>query len=1112
MPKRTTASSSTVSFDQMCEAEKAQIEERRRQAIPKSKTHPNGYIGLAFSGGGIRSGTLNLGIIQGLAHFGALPYIDYLSTVSGGGYIGTWLHGVICRYGAGRPSQEVLDKLAPPDFAAPPSDAAGAIEDPVYFLRKYSSYLAPDVGLFSADFWTILVIWTRNTLLNQAILAPAMAIGALLLIGIGLLSQIPSSNETTGLKLLGCLIGLLVVIRGVSGGVDRVVTQEDCKDPEKQARNPFDQTRWAVIVSVAMLLFSAILASSAHSIINYQWPSSLATHAVTILLLSMGFVLFLLFWFLQFGSGFRKCCEARSSRLRCAVYLVLFPAIAAAATTGLLYGAMWWISSWTGSNADPWSTIAGGPAIIMLVWLFGTGLHIGLMGVDFPDFGREWLSRLGAFLFISLFAWAGLYALFIFGPWWMTRFVLHFGKIAAGALGTGWIATTAAGVLSGNSGRTSGSKEEPDKDQSTTLEWIAKIAPPIFMLGYLLLIGFAIHMGIRAMTGPYDTTPHSAAAPSNLTVQVGGVSPATTVQITYTNQPSPDWVETFRPVAERYWDVMVPAKSAISCLELLLACITVLLVMGLRININEFSLHHFYKNRLVRCYLGASRGRKRRGSRLTGFDPCDDMPLASLLAIPSPVASHKTPHKPYYGPFPIINTTLNLNRGSDLAKQERKGSSFVFTPLYSGYEPPPSQEDEEKKNDKSVADNGYRLTYGYSVPDGWSIGTCMAISGAAANPNWGYNTSAPVAFLLTIFDVRLGWWVGNTRLDRPSHQPGPKFALFPLLSELFAQTDSRSSFVNLSDGGHFENFGVYELVRRRVPYIIVGDGEQDGDYNFESLGGVIRKCRADFGVQIDIDPRRIRPKDGLSTTHCVVGKIHYPQDADHPNPWCGWILYLKSSLTGDEPEDIAQYKAAHSAFPHDPTPNQFFTESQFESYRRLGLHIIRSAFEDFGDRKFDPAQVEDTFERLYRKWHPPIVVGEGVVTRHAEKYSELMKRLCDDPDLAHLDHQILAGGTTQQVVANEQPMTRKEFFYCLELLQLMENVWGDLHFSEKSNRENPNHRGWMRLFEFWAQQRVFHATWKESRRTFNPLFQEFFDTMAGINIVREKEPCGDPAP
>jgi hypothetical protein len=196
---------------------------------------------------------------------------------------------------------------------------------------------------------------------------------------------------------------------------------------------------------------------------------------------------------------------------------------------------------------------------------------------------------------------------------------------------------------------------------------------------------------------------------------------------------------------------------------------------------------------------------------------------------------------------------------------------------------------------------------------------------------------------LTVFDVRLGWWLGNTRFAGPSADPGPVFALWWLLQELFAQTETRSNYINLSDGGHFENLGIYELVRRRCPYIIVGDGEEDHDLTFESLGGAIRKCRIDFGVEIQIDPRLIRRVNGWSPVHVAVGTITYPAKGPGKPEMHGKILYFKSSLTDDEPEDVEQYHSTHSTFPHETTLNQFFTESQFESYRRLGLHIVEKS-------------------------------------------------------------------------------------------------------------------------------------------------------------------------
>lgn len=872
-------------------AEKDQIAARRARVAPQA---PAGLFGVSFSGGGIRSATLHLGILQGLARRGLLPYFDYLSTVSGGGYIGAWLHGVIRRYGRGDPCQ-ILNLLSRPD-QSPPHDSE---HDPIAFLRKFSSYLAPDLGLFSADAWVILIIWLRNIALNLTILFPFAAAITLALLEIGYVRAWVNWPVEWVAAIAAALV--LAVVFVVGNGVWHVVRKEDCRRDHLPPRPTRDGIGPAVLSTSLMMLASTLLACLSPLLGPARWvlPPLFAT-------------LLVLFLALEIEGGFLACYAQRHTRSSGGwLLLVLFATVSAAVTAAMFYGMMCWIKSWNPvSEQASWRVLAWGPPLLMLVVLAGAGLLIGLMGVDFPDFGREWLSRIGAFLAIGAFAWASLYAVMIFGPYWMAWLAVYYGKTAF-ALASGWAGTTLAGVLSAYSARTGGNAKNGD---GKILEVIARIAPPVFMVGFLMLAAAAVHAGIAAWSG---------------------------------NLCASDFVDA-------YWCALDGQESSPVSLAMLGAAIAVMMFMQWRVNINEFSMAHFYKNRLVRCYLGASRGMRRRGSLLTGFDPCDDLEITSLLADPG-----KPGEYPYYGPYPIINTTINLNTGSEMAKRERRGSSFVFTPLYSGYVPPRSAEEVEFSEVEGAPPRGYRATHGYAEPFGPQIGTCMAISGAAANPDMGFHTSAPVAFLLTVFDVRLGWWLGNTRFDQPSAKPGPTFALHPLLSELFAQTDARSKFVNLSDGGHFENLGLYELVRRGCRYIIAGDGDQDNDYTFESLGGAVRKCRADFGVEIDIDPQGIRPHGQWSRTHYAVGRIHYPDGT------LGWLLYLQSSMTGDEPADVMQYKASHPDFPQETTANQFFTEDQFESYRRLGLHIADSAFAKVSVvRPGDPEWMEKLFESL----------------------------------------------------------------------------------------------------------------------------------------------------
>jgi hypothetical protein len=192
-------------------------------------------------------------------------------------------------------------------------------------------------------------------------------------------------------------------------------------------------------------------------------------------------------------------------------------------------------------------------------------------------------------------------------------------------------------------------------------------------------------------------------------------------------------------------------------------------------------------------------------------------------------------------------------------------------------------------------------------------------------------------------------------------------------------------FWYLSDGGHFENTACYELIRRRVPFIICSDAGQDKDYQFGDLADLVRKARIDFGAEIEIlrrasesledDPEALHPLPTLEQVlhpallnvigspedfpalpddtdydgeaerppfakrHALLARIHY-LDTDE----FSWLLVVKPSLMGDEPADVVQYQRTHPSFPQEPTSDQYFDEAQWESYRKLGEHIGAELF------------------------------------------------------------------------------------------------------------------------------------------------------------------------
>lgn len=292
-------------------------------------------------------------------------------------------------------------------------------------------------------------------------------------------------------------------------------------------------------------------------------------------------------------------------------------------------------------------------------------------------------------------------------------------------------------------------------------------------------------------------------------------------------------------------------------------------------------------------------------------EPVDDLKLSSLNTRGSAA------------PYHLVNATINLqgDPGADLAGRE--ADFFLFSRHYVGG---PS--------------TGYVKTESMERADPQlSLGTALGISGAGLAPNMGVETVRPLVFLFTLLDLRLDYWLPNPASVRQN--PGA-FALrrplgpIALVKEAFGLLDARGTYVNLSDGGQIENLGIYELLKRRCRWIIAVDAGADPDMSCGALADVLRYARIDLGITIDIQLDPLRPgASGLSAAHWVVGVI------DYGGGETGRLIYLKLSMTGDEPEAIREYRTRFPAFPQQSSANQFFTEEQFEAYRALGEHIAQ---------------------------------------------------------------------------------------------------------------------------------------------------------------------------
>ncbi|MBZ5682592.1 MAG: acyltransferase [Acidobacteriia bacterium] len=879
--------------------------------------------GICFSGGGIRSATFNLGVLQGLANlrdekFGNLNHFDYLSSVSGGGYIHEWFAAWIKReehhqkekskqtkseYVPGSGFREVEKRLVPlPSTADYP-----AHPEPIRWLRRYSNYLTPQKGLFTGDTWVAVAIWLRNTFLNQLILVSGLFFLLLLPYLLARTIDSPGTSLSIAVPVLLFLLAVATISIELQREYRRIRYMDerntDQQEPEPPRRWGGEKTVQAFIV-LPLLLASVLHLPAVLSLSDGGTVSSTAEYIGV----------FALLWFLvasaaASGSSVKvykmlhridtskraelKWWPRAVQATRVAVNgmggLVVMNAVLSALAGTLLFAGVRWMLDWNRPAWIPTSFMGGpeswrfhmvfGPPLLLAVPFFTIVIGAGLVGRDFADWLREWLARVRAWALLFGFGWGLFFGITLLGPH-LVHWLTTPAKLSAAIA---WVGSTAGAVLAGKSSKTGG-KPTGGPPSSVPLDVLAKLGAYAFVLGLLVALSFAVNLSFQ-----YICSTH----------------------------------------------------SALMMALLILAPLAIFALFGWRVDVNGFSMNPFYRNRLTRCYLGAS-NRRRAPNPLTGFDDRDTRGMQ---------VSHLTPADGYTGPLPIICTTINLSFGQDLAWQERKAASFAFSPVCSGYHVGWTA----GKPGTPLNNCGFVPTSNYAFPDGGiNMATAVAISGAAASPNWGSHTDPAIAFLMTMFNVRLGWWLCNPRRPEKHDWASPRFAPLELTKELLGMVNDTSKFVYLSDGGHFENMGLYELVRRRCYRIVICDAEQDENYRFEGIANAIRKCRVDFGVEITLDLGKLRlvQETGNCQSHWADGSIRYPETPDGHE---GKILYIKSSLTGagefdagqnvkialpTEPLDIINYKFTHEHFPHDTTANQWFTESQFESYRRLGYHII----------------------------------------------------------------------------------------------------------------------------------------------------------------------------
>lgn len=833
----------TIHFEpyQIKETEKKLITERRKKIDKLDSNAP--YVGFALSGGGIRSATFCLGIFQALSKLkdaNATPKIhkiDYISTVSGGGYFGAFLGRLFSREQAENIPKILSDSRYPQ----------------IQWLRENGRYLSPNG---SGDLFRSISISIRNWISVQVVMA-SLVILAFYILHFGeyhLLSQLMSMNISEKLSF------------EVFGHDDYIWWSNWWFLPAAGIFVLTIPPGWAYwMVGVKKLQLKSLSISEIKE--SWQksifWISPLFGLALTTLL-SLGYAL----W-----------CEAATPPLSWIFFSLCI-------LTWIYWGYAQFQaqSGSSGTNADSANIYIDDCARHTLTSAMKFGLTITLVllvlaGIDtlaksllLPFVNKNFVNPLSI-------AWGLVFTLCSIVTPYVTRIQNWLGSLQKG------------------------------KGLELSMDWLGQIAG--FTIISIVLISLDALSYALLWNFPSSATPEAINTHSHLILAV---------------------LFAFSWLFGRNWSFL-----------------------------NRSSLHAMYSSRLTRAYLGASN--PKRHSAKT-----DEQKIAIVDVLPDDdidLDTYYTQALSHGGPLHLINITVNqtVDSLSQIQQQDRKGYSLSIGPA--GYSVGGT-------NLHAIDSRSYPSHHAAPSED-ISLGQSVAISGAAFSTGMGGQTGIGLSLLTGFFNIRLGYWWDaeawtppNRRADWFTKASAAFGWLFPtqsyILDEYLARFHGPAKALwNLSDGGHYENMGAYELIRRKIPKIVIIDAEADPEYQFEGLGILVRKARIDFKAEIEfLDQDRLKDlatrdnselPEWIGTLESVKNGKAYAAIAqvDHNGDdtrQTSLLLYIKAAVVGDEPMDILHYRATHPDFPQQSTADQFFDEAQWESYRKLGDHIGNSIFAD----------------------------------------------------------------------------------------------------------------------------------------------------------------------
>jgi len=1009
-------------------------------------------FGVALSGGGIRSATFNLGLLQALERKQLLKNVDYLSTVSGGGYIGgfwtawrqrgyTLADDHFEKFLEARKTKTGLTNPLASDqrhFPNEPAKQACAPSEPdireqpeIRHLREFSRFLMPRVGFFCMETWAGIVTILGGLLpsLTAAISVLALLHYAWFYVGHCLISSPPLGSAI-------CL-GVLTLLYHFMCEYGWRLSGKD------------GNTRQPILHYLGFAAGAATLTAAG-------W------YACRHLLLSETMDKWL--------RGVEDVWQSGATRtypVETSFEYVLFGPAAVAALAGLLLLIFRAIAS---------SMIKGNDAIR---WSSG-------------------FDRAAARCLAPAVMWAALALV-----WESCHWLLHQEALFQATEGHTVAATAGSTAVFGMLFvwlRDWLTKPTEENLASNILSRLAEKLKPL--VPQLLAIGFVLSMLVTV----------------GVLVQSYGLG-----------WWSADWPSP--PVCG--------AGSA-----LLLISGTLLFFDPARVG-----MHDFYRSRICRCFLGGARAASQANRRPTSEQFGDDLTLGEireytqnqrpihLVCCAANNLAGDTLGSLYRGARSAVISPFGISLGNDAAAYDDLRYSSALTASAAAFNSQMGRVSMDMGPAVAFVMSAFNLRLGLWVPhplmrnprppalvgrpfffEMFGLTKCDPVPPAEDGPMLQVLKECTQPLSASIDSVKR--YVNREVINTPARQKKAK-AVAAKVSTLSHQAGRYSEkhlrdlqFLHLSDGAHFENLGLYELVRRHCRYIIVSDCGTDPEVAFDDLAIALRSIREDFGVELDLDVSPLRPDDsGRARQHAVVGTIHYDGLGGTDK---GTILFFKPTLTGDEPSDVIQYQARHPAFPHETTGDQFYDEAQWESYRRLGEHagdfILRPLAMNAGKQCDETQFVENIFLEASQRWFPAADRHSDTLVALNERCNAIETSLCENapaniraeffPEVATAFTPPTAQPAREERTAAEASPLDEEVrtvHYMMLVSQLMEDAWSAADL--ETQWAHPLNEGWMNYFHRWAATPSFRRWWPILSPIYNVRFRNFVRDRFGIRLV-----------